>query len=108
MNRRGLETNPRVNFASYASKSALLRTVEMMIALRSCMPRQYVHTPADDGELATHLSLEDLNAAHVHVCVAGVAEELADLADLRVVGRDHPDVSRFCRQQVRSAYGSQI
>ena len=51
----------------------------------------------DDGELATHLTLEDLNATHVHVCVAGVAQELADLADLRVVRCDHSDVSCLCR-----------
>ena len=59
--------------------------------------RQYPHTLVDDGELATHMALEDLNATHVHVCVTGVAQELADLADSRVVRCDHSDVSCLCR-----------
>ncbi len=35
LKRRGLDKKPRVNFASYASRSALLRTVDTMMTRRS-------------------------------------------------------------------------
>ena len=96
--RRGLATKPSVCLKSYSTKSRLLRTVDIMITLRSCGAWL---TFRQTCCRASHLALKFFHAPDFYAISKGL-QSLANLQALSMVGSYDTDVVVTCSANVRS------